>query len=224
MKKKRTGDIILYKCTINCNHMVYGSWDMKHDGQKFLSFRTVFCPFTPLTNLEIKILKNWNKDLEISSFYTGVVGVKKEQNIVQNNKKFCPLGLLYQEPYIMWLSFILHMCVMIISPDNFSISKFWFFRLLGWKGKKLSKMAKASVFHTLYFRNHISYDLHLWYTCMYKKIISPDLFCIFFKILIFRIIRGVVKGKKWPKMTKIFVVRSVTTFGHTKISAQILID
>ena len=26
---------------------MYGSWDMKHDGQSFLSFWTVCCPFTP---------------------------------------------------------------------------------------------------------------------------------------------------------------------------------
>ena len=42
--KKASGDIIiLHKCTKNDNHMMYDSWDMKHDGQNFLSF----CPFTP---------------------------------------------------------------------------------------------------------------------------------------------------------------------------------
>ena len=78
----------------------------------------------------------------------------------------------------------------------FSMLKLWFFRLLrGWKGTKLPKMAKISVCHTLYFRNHISYDLHLWYTCMYKMIISPGIFFIFFfKTLIFRIIRDVGRG------------------------------
>ena len=33
------------------------SWDIKRDGQNFLSFWTVFCPFT--TTQKIKILKNW---------------------------------------------------------------------------------------------------------------------------------------------------------------------
>ena len=61
--------IILHKCTINGNHMMYGSRDMMHDRQNFLSFWTVFCPFTPLTTQKIKILKNWKKHLEISSFY-----------------------------------------------------------------------------------------------------------------------------------------------------------
>ena len=71
--KKTPGDIIiLHKCTINDNHMMYGSWDMKHDRQNFLSFWTIFCPFTPLTTQKIKILKKWKKHLEISSFYTSV--------------------------------------------------------------------------------------------------------------------------------------------------------
>ena len=36
--------IILHMCTINDNHMMYGSWDMKCNRQKFLSFWTIFCP------------------------------------------------------------------------------------------------------------------------------------------------------------------------------------
>ena len=58
-KTKTPADIIiLHKCTINDNYMVYGSSDMKHDGQNFLSFWTVFCTFTSLTTRKIKILKN----------------------------------------------------------------------------------------------------------------------------------------------------------------------
>ena len=64
--KKTTGDIILHNCTINENHMMYSSWDMKCDGQNFSSFWTVLCPFS------FKIFKNWKKYLEISSFYTSV--------------------------------------------------------------------------------------------------------------------------------------------------------
>ena len=45
-------------------------------------------------------------------------------------------------------------------------------------------MTKISVCGTLYFRNHISYDLHLWYTYMYKRIIS----------------RGRKNGPKWQKI------------------------
>ena len=70
--KKPPGDIItLHMCTINDNHMMYGSWDMEHDRHNFLSFSTVFCPFTPLTTKKINILKKWKRSLEIS-FYTCV--------------------------------------------------------------------------------------------------------------------------------------------------------
>ena len=75
--KKMPGDIIIlryyhYHCNINDNHMMYGSWDMKHNGQNFLSFWTVFCPFIPLKKQKIKILKKWKQIPEILSFYTCV--------------------------------------------------------------------------------------------------------------------------------------------------------
>ena len=74
-KKTPEDIIILNMCTINDNHMINGSWDIKRDRQNILSFWTVFCPlpcFLPLTNQKIKILKNWKKHLEIWSFYTNV--------------------------------------------------------------------------------------------------------------------------------------------------------
>ena len=46
-KQKTLGYIILHRCTINDNHMMYGSWDMEHDRQIFLSFWTIFLPFYP---------------------------------------------------------------------------------------------------------------------------------------------------------------------------------
>ena len=58
-KWKTPGDIILHKCVINDNHMMYGSWNMKHDRKKFLSFWAIFCPFTPLTTWKNKLLKKW---------------------------------------------------------------------------------------------------------------------------------------------------------------------
>ena len=71
--KTTLGDIIiLLICTITDNHTMYGSWDNKRDGQNFLSFWTVFWPFTPLTTRKIKILKNRKKHLEIPSFYTSI--------------------------------------------------------------------------------------------------------------------------------------------------------
>ena len=37
-KMSKSGDIILHMCTTNDDHMMYGSWDMEHDRQNFLSF------------------------------------------------------------------------------------------------------------------------------------------------------------------------------------------
>ena len=62
--------IILHMCTINDSHMMYGSWDMECNRQNFLSFWTIFCPFTTLTTQQIKIFKKWKKYQEILSFYT----------------------------------------------------------------------------------------------------------------------------------------------------------
>ena len=59
-------------CTINDNHMMYGSWDMETNRQNFLSFWTIFCTFDHLSTWKIKILKQWKKCLRISSFYKSV--------------------------------------------------------------------------------------------------------------------------------------------------------
>ena len=113
------------------------------------------------------------------------------------------LHSISQKPYIVWLSFMVQMCKMIISLGFFSIWNFDFLICRSWKGKKWPKMTNISVYHTLYFRNHISYDLHLWYTCIYKRIISPAIFFIFFKILIFGIIE--VNGQKMAQNDKNFL-------------------
>ena len=63
---------------------------------------------------------------------------KKMVQITKNDTS-CSIS---QEPYIIWLSFIVHMCKMMISPVIFlNFSKFWFSGLSGkWKGKKWPKM------------------------------------------------------------------------------------
>ena len=71
--KKSLGDIIiLHMSTINDSHLMYGSWDIEHDGQNFLTFWTIFSTFSPLATRKTKILKNWKKHLEISPFDTSV--------------------------------------------------------------------------------------------------------------------------------------------------------
>ena len=60
--KKPPGDIIiLHRCNINYNHMMYGSWN---------TFWTIFCTFTAQYTKNIKTLKKWKIHLEILSFYT----------------------------------------------------------------------------------------------------------------------------------------------------------
>ena len=44
-------------CTINEDHMINGSWNIRCNRQKFLSFWAILCPFCPLTTWKIKILK-----------------------------------------------------------------------------------------------------------------------------------------------------------------------
>ena len=47
---------LFHMCTINKDYR-----DIRHNRLKFLSFWTIFCPFFPLTNQNIKILKKWKK-------------------------------------------------------------------------------------------------------------------------------------------------------------------
>ena len=60
--KKNPGDIILlHMCTIDEDHMMHGSWDIRHNRQNFLLFWVIFCPLTLLTNQKIKIWKKNEK-------------------------------------------------------------------------------------------------------------------------------------------------------------------
>ena len=45
-----------------------------------------------------------------------VVSGAKVLKMVQNDNKLCPSHSISQEPYIIWLSFMVHLCKMIISP------------------------------------------------------------------------------------------------------------
>ena len=55
MKKRSVDTIILHMCTINKNHMMYGSSDMERN-RIFSHFRPFFA-FLPPTTQKIKILK-----------------------------------------------------------------------------------------------------------------------------------------------------------------------
>ena len=66
--------IILHMCTMNENHMRYGSCDREWD--RIFSHFGPFCPFAPLTIQIITILKKQKKHLEMLSFYTCVPKTK----------------------------------------------------------------------------------------------------------------------------------------------------
>ena len=60
--EQASGDvIILHISTKNHDHMIYASKDMECDRHIFLSFWAIFCPFTPLLTLKIKIWKKFRK-------------------------------------------------------------------------------------------------------------------------------------------------------------------
>ena len=69
---KKHGDIILlHMCTINQDHMIHGSWDMKFNRHNFFVILDKFLPFCPANTLKNENIKNEKKALEIS-FYTSV--------------------------------------------------------------------------------------------------------------------------------------------------------
>ena len=68
---KKPWDIILLNMrTINEDHMMYDSWDIRYEGQSFLSIWAIFWTLTLLTTSEF--WKNFKKHVEILSFYTCV--------------------------------------------------------------------------------------------------------------------------------------------------------
>ena len=77
----------------------------------------------------------------------------KGQKLAHNDKKLCLLRLIFQEPYIIWLSFVVHQCKVIISPGIK-------------KGQKMLQNDKKKNGLTLYVRNCTSYDCGFWYTCV----------------------------------------------------------
>ena len=72
LKKKTPGGIvILHKCTINDNHKMYASGDMKHD-REFFVILGHFLPFYPPNKPKNLNFEKMKKTLEISSFYKSV--------------------------------------------------------------------------------------------------------------------------------------------------------
>ena len=75
-------------------------------------------------------------------------------------------------------------------------------------------MTKNSV--VLHISGTIQHDYYLWYIHLCKMMISPGVFFIFFKILIFWIVKG-LKGQKRSKMTKTSVTFNISGTIHHMI-------
>ena len=132
----------------------------------------------------------------------GVVSGIKGQKVIQNDKKNCLSRCISQEPYIIWFSFMVHLCKMIIFPRVFFFfSKFWFSGLLkGVRGQKVvQSVKKFCLLRSISQGPYIIWSSFVIRMC--KMMISPGAFFMFFKILIFQIFRR-VKGEKMAQHDK----------------------
>ena len=98
----------------------------------------------------------------------------KEQKTTKNERK------LFQEPYLIWSSFMIHLCKMIISPGVFFIfPKFRFSGLLGdTRAKNSAKWQKCLFIHS------ISQEPYMIWLSFMVHICKMICFFQFFKILI----------------------------------------
>ena len=149
-----------------------------------------------------------------------VMGIK-EQKTVQNDKQFCPSRFISQEPYIIWLSFMVHLHKM-ISPGLFSF--YQNFEFLGCSGGKRAKNGPK-------WQKIMSVALHIWgtvhhmtviYVCkmMISLGIFSYLFIFFFSILIFwvhRVPQRAQNGPEWQKIMSLALHISETIHHMTVI-------
>ena len=105
------------------------------------------------------------------------------------------MSVALQEPYIIWLSFMVHISKMMISPVVFffifsKLLIFWVIRQV--KGQKMAQNdRKLCLSHTQYLRKHTSYDHGFWYTNVKWWHFH------FSKTLIFQVVRGnPLRGRK----------------------------
>ena len=116
--------------------------------------------------------------------FRAVIGVKG-QKMAQDDKKFCLLHFIFQEPCIKWLSFMVHYCKMMISSGVIFIGVV---RGRGnAKGQKMVQNEKkiclspslSQKSYTMWFSFMI---LHLWYSCVKWQYLQDIFFHFFFKV------------------------------------------
>ena len=109
-----------------------------------------------------------------------VVGRVKGQKMVQNEKKLCLSRSISQESYIIWFSFMVHICKMVLSTGIFfHFSKILIFRVI--RGVKVQKIVRNDKKFSL--SRSISQETYIIWSsfvlCKCKMIISSGLFSFF---------------------------------------------
>ena len=96
-------------------------------------------------------------------WFSRLLGGKRAKTLAQNDNKFCLLHSISQELYIIVSSFMVHSCKT-ISPNVFFIFlKFWFCRLLGVKGQKMTQNNRFEFF-ILYISGSIDHIIKIFGT------------------------------------------------------------
>ena len=146
--KKTPGDILLHMCTINEDHMIYGSKDIRHDGQSFLSFWVIFAPFPSEQPERSKFWKNGKNPGDIIIVHLCCttnddhILTAQEMKILKNWKKMLGYMILLHQKwksYDVWFlrngvrhSFLLFWAI--LCP--FTPLKIWKIKILKEKKKK----------------------------------------------------------------------------------------
>ena len=159
----------------------------------------------------------WQHLLLISSLFFKilhflVIRRVKGQKMTQNDKKLCPSGLISQEPYTIWSSFMVHMCKRIIPVGVFKIFPNSNFQEQQW-GKMAKNGQKRQKIMSLALHTQEADLIWLWFLVhMCNMMIISSNFFHFFKILIFLFLNGTrgEKGKKWPVMSKFSLSHSIS--------------
>ena len=119
--------MILHMCTINDNHMMYGSWNMEHDRQNALSFWTIFCTFVPLTTPKMKILwrfiilHNCN-NVNSRDGYNGI-----NQLWIDKSSYISKYGSELQNDEV-----LIEQKVSICGEDQVAVNRYWFWLIFRW--------------------------------------------------------------------------------------------
>ena len=141
--KKTPEDIIIFHmCTINYNHMMYGSWDIERDRQNFFVTLDKFLPIYPLKTRKIKVLKTWKKRLEVLSFYTN----KCTKN--QDHMLYCSWDMARDECNC-YFSFLTIFCPFThLTAPKMKISKKW---KNTWRYHHFTPVYQKSLSYTILF-------------------------------------------------------------------------